>query len=101
MAKTCKVEREKRIAKLSAKYKDRREALIAVIKDPGAEDEAKMEAQRELAKIPRNASPIRYRNRCQLTGRPRAYMRKFRLCRVQFRDLALEGKLPGVTKSSW
>ena len=60
-----------------------------------------MAAYYKLRKMPRDASRTRYRNRCNVTGRPRAYMRKFRMCRITFRELALEGKLPGVTKSSW
>ncbi len=55
----------------------------------------------ELDKLPRNASPVRQHNRCQLTGRPKGYMRKFGLCRVKFREMALQGKIPGVRKSSW
>ncbi len=55
----------------------------------------------ELDKLPRNASPVRQHNRCQLTGRPKGYMRKFGLCRVKFREMALQGKIPGVRESSW
>ena len=55
----------------------------------------------ELDKLPRNASPVRLHNRCQLTGRPKGYMRRFGLCRVKFRELALNGKIPGITKASW
>ena len=61
----------------------------------------KLEASRKLSRIPRNACPIRHRNRCGVTGRPRGYLRKFNMSRVSFRELALEGKIPGVTKSSW
>lgn len=101
MAKTSKVERTKRTKKLLVQYRERREALVAVIKNPDSAPEERSRAYRKLAKMPRDASATRLRNRCELTGRPRAYMRKFRLCRIAFRELALEGKLPGVTKSSW
>lgn len=94
-------EKNKKIARLVAQNKARREALKAIIIDPNATPEAKHEASVKLQSLPRNSSPVRYRNRCGLTGRPRAYLRKFNLCRVAFRDLALEGKIPGVTKSSW
>lgn len=101
MAKKSKIEREKHIAELAVRYQAKREALLAIIKDPGKSMDEKLEAQAKLRKIPRNASPVRQRNRCGLTGRPRGYLRKFDLCRIKFRDLALEGKIPGVTKSSW
>lgn len=101
MAKTCKVERTKRCKKTIEQYQDRREKLVAIIKHPDTPQDERMRAYRKLARMPRDASPTRHKNRCELTGRPRAYMRKFRLSRIKFRDLALEGKLPGVTKSSW
>lgn len=72
-----------------AKYADLREQL----KNEGRYD--------ELDKLPRNASPVRLHNRCKLTGRPRGYMRRFGICRVVFREMALDGKIPGVTKASW
>lgn len=101
MAKTSKIEKNKKISRLIALNKARREALKAIIIDPKASPEEKHEASVKLQSLPRNSSPVRYRNRCGLTGRPRAYLRKFNLCRIAFRDLALEGKIPGVTKSSW
>jgi len=101
VAKKSKIEKNKKIAKLVVKYRVRRELLKAVIADPEAGYEEREEAARKLAKIPRNASPIRYRNRCGLTGRPRGYLRRFNLCRIAFRELSHEGKIPGVTKSSW
>ena len=63
--------------------------------------EERFEARLKLAALPRNSAPSRVRNRCEVTGRPRAYYRKFRLCRIQLRDLANKGLIPGVTKSSW
>lgn len=101
MAKTSMIEKNKKIARLIALNKAKRDALKAIIIDPNATPEEKHEAGVKLQSLPRNASPVRYRNRCGLTGRPRGYLRKFNLCRVTFRELALEGKIPGVTKSSW
>ena len=89
------------MAKESMKARQRkREAMVARY----AEKRAKLKAEgnyEELQKIPRNASPVRWRNRCKITGRPRGYMRVFGVCRNQFRQLASDGKIPGVTKSSW
>lgn len=89
MAKKSMIEREKKRRKLVEKYA----ALRAELKAKG--DYA------ALSQLPKDASPTRLHNRCQLTGRPRGYMRKFGLSRVAFRDLAYEGKLPGVKKASW
>lgn len=78
----------------------KRESMVARY----AEKRAKLKAEgnyEELQKIPRNASPVRLRNRCKITGKPRGYMRVFGVCRNQFRELASNGKIPGVTKSSW
>lgn len=89
MAKTSLIAREKKREKLVAKYAAKRQAL----KEAG--DYA------ALDKLPRNASPVRLHNRCKLTGRPKGYMRKFGICRNMFRQMASDGKIPGVTKSSW
>ena len=101
MAKTSKVVQTKRQAKLIVQYKDRRDKLVAILRDPDSVFEDRLEAYQKLARIPRDSAPTRYRNRCDVTGRPRAYMRKFRMSRLTFRKLAHEGKIPGVTKSSW
>lgn len=101
MAKTCKIEQVKRQKLYIARYADRRAKLVAVIKNPDATLEERTIAYKKIARMPRDASKVRLRNRCELTGRPRAYLRKFRLGRNMFRLLALEGKIPGVTKSSW
>jgi small subunit ribosomal protein S14 len=101
LAKTCKIERTKRVKHKIDQYQDRREKLVAIIKSADTSQDERMRAYRKLARLPRDASPTRLRLRCELTGRPRAFMRKFRLSRIKFRELALEGKLPGVTKSSW
>lgn len=89
MARKSLIARERKRAKLVAKYAERRKLL----KEEGLYE--------ELDKLPRNANPIRLHNRCKLTGRPKGYMRKFGLCRVKFREMALDGKIPGVTKASW
>ena len=84
-----------------SKYAAKKEELKKILKNPNTTDEEFFAAQRKLCKLPRNASKIRIRNRCSITGRPRGYIRKFGLSRITFRELALDGKLPGVTKSSW
>lgn len=89
MARKSVIAREVKRAKMVAKYAERRKAL----KDAGDYD--------GLDKLPKNSSPVRLHNRCKLTGRPKGYMRRFGICRVQFRDLALAGKIPGITKASW
>lgn len=89
MAKESMKAREVKRKKLIARYAEKREQL---------KKEGKWA---ELALLPRNSSPIRLRNRCKLTGRPRGYNRQFGLCRNMFREMALHGKIPGVTKSSW
>ena len=89
MAKKSIIAREAKRRRMVAKYADLREQL----KKEGRYD--------ELDKLPRNASPVRLHNRCRLTGRPKGYMRRFGICRVKFRQMALDGKIPGVTKASW
>lgn len=95
------IQRDAKRARMSAHFRAKREELKALIKNPDTPDEEFYQAQRKLAKLPRNSSPIRCRNRCSITGRPRAFLRKFGLSRITFRELASHGKLPGVTKSSW
>ena len=101
MARLSKVVANEKKAKLIAKYKDRRLELRKKSKDMTLSDEERAEARYKLSKLPRNSAEVRHRNRCGLTGRPRAYYRKFNLSRIAFRELALEGMIPGVTKSSW
>ncbi len=101
MAKKGKVEQNNRRAEIIQRYAERRRVLVAVIKDPEATPLEKREAQMAIRKMPRDASATRYRNRCQLTGRPRAFIRKFGMSRIAFRENSLEGMIPGVTKSSW
>lgn len=101
MAKVGMVEREKKRERLAKKYCAKREKLLAVARDRNAKPEDVFKANMELAKLPRNAAPIRQRNRCKSTGRPRGVYRRFNLCRIELRRLASVGELPGVTKSSW
>ena len=101
MATTAKVATNERRRKLAAKYRKVREELRALIKDPNADPAAKAEALRKIQALPRNSSQTRVRNRCVLTGRPRAYYRKFGLSRIMLRELGLRGEIPGLLKSSW
>ena len=101
MAKKSAIQRNLKRQRLVEKYSAKRAELKAILANPETTDEAFFDAQRKLAAIPRNASPVRIKNRCLSTGRPRAYIRRFRLSRIAFRELALAGKIPGVTKSSW
>lgn len=101
MAKLSMILKNKRRAKTAAKFADKRSALKNVIKNPKSSREEVEAAYVKLQKMPRDASKTRIRNRCELTGRPRAYLRKFGLSRIAMRNLALSGDLPGVTKSSW
>jgi len=101
MAKVSMVQRDLKRRKLYAKYKDKRENLLSKSKDKNISTEERFEARLKLAQLPRNSSKNRIRNRCLLTGRPRGVYRKFGLSRIAFRELASDGKLPGVVKSSW
>ncbi len=101
MAKVSAVQRDLKRRKLVKKHAAKREALKEVIYNKDAPVEERFQAALELAELPRNSSKTRVRNRCALTGRPRAHHRKFRLSRVSLRDLASRGELPGITKSSW
>ena len=101
MAKLSSINKNERRKKLVKKYAGRYAKLKAIANDQSADDSDRLIARLKMAEIPRNGNPTRVRNRCELTGRPRAYYRKFRLCRVQLRDLANKGLIPGVVKSSW
>ncbi len=101
MAKTCMIERDKKRRKLVKSLEGKRAKLKAIIRDRKAPQEERFAAVLQLAEMPRNSSKTRVRNRCALSGRPRAYYRKFNLSRIALRDLASRGELPGVTKSSW
>jgi len=101
MAKLAVVLRQKKRVKLVAKFKARRAQLIEIMQDSRASDDAKEQARAKLQKLPRDSSPVRLRNRCALTGRPRGVYSKFGLGRSKLRDLALKGEVPGVIKASW
>lgn len=101
MAKLALINREEKRRKLVAKYAAKRAELIATIKDTKLSDEERMVARLKLQQLPRNSSPVRQRNRCALTGRPRGVFRKFGLGRSKIRDLVFRGEVPGVTKASW
>jgi len=101
MAKTSAIHRQLKREKLVRKYAAKRAELKHRSKDMSLSPEERQQAREQLAKLPRNSSPVRLRTRCQLTGRPRAVYRKFMLSRIAFRELALTGQLPGVHKASW
>ena len=101
MASKAKIAQNERRKVLVDRYRERRQELKKTIKNPTTPAAERMAAVQELNKLPRNSSPIRIRNRCGLTGRPRGYYRKFGLSRVALRELALRGDLPGVIKASW
>jgi small subunit ribosomal protein S14 len=101
MAKKSAIQRDLKRRRLIAKFANKRSELKAILANPETSDEEFYKAQAKLTKLPKNSSPIRARNRCSITGRPRAHIRKFGLSRITFRELASKGKLPGVTKSSW
>lgn len=101
MAKLALKNREAKRAKMVAKYAAKRAELVAIINNEKLSDDERMAARLKLQQLPRNASPVRQRNRCALTGRPRGVFRKFGLCRNKLRDIAMRGEVPGMTKASW
>lgn len=101
MPKTSAIEKNNRRIALVQKYAAKRAELKAILANPNSSDEEFFAAQKAMSKLPKNSSPIRVRNRCALSGRPRGYIRRYRVSRITFRELALSGKIPGVTKSSW
>jgi small subunit ribosomal protein S14 len=101
MAKLALKLRDQKRRQTVEKFKAKRAALMEIIQDPRASDEAREEARSKLQKLPRDASPVRLRNRCAMTGRPRGVYRKFGLGRNKLRELALRGEVPGVIKASW
>ena len=101
MAKKSVIQRALKRERLVKKYAAKRTELKKVLADPNDSEDAFYAAQRALTKLPRNSSLVRKKNRCSISGRPRAYIRKFGLSRITFRELALNGQIPGVTKASW
>ncbi len=101
MAKTSSVEKNRRRQKLSAQQAPKRAKLKAILHDKDVAGEERFVAQLKLAAMPRNGAKTRVRNRCELTGRPRSFYRKFKLSRIALRELASTGQIPGMVKSSW
>lgn len=101
MAKKSKIARNEQRREIVARYATRRAELKETVRSPRTTDEQKAAAQLALQRLPRDASPTRVRNRDVVDGRPRAYLRAFGLSRINLRDMAHRGELPGVTKSSW
>ena len=101
MAKTSSIQRNLKRIRLVKKFSKKREDLKKIIKNKKLPLEERFAAQLKLAKIPRNSAKVRIRNRCEITGRPRGVYRKLKISRIALRDLASEGKIPGMTKSSW
>jgi small subunit ribosomal protein S14 len=101
VAKTSLIEREKKRELLVKKYAPKRAELNAIIDDQSKSEEERFQARLKLQQLPRNSSPTRLRNRCELTGRPRGTYRKFGLARSKLREIAMRGEVPGMTKASW
>jgi small subunit ribosomal protein S14 len=101
MAKKSSIAKNQRRERLVEKYAAKRAELKSILANPNASDEEFFEAQRKLSKLPRNSARTRLRNRCAITGRPRAFIHRFGLSRLTFREMALDGRIPGVVKSSW
>ena len=101
MAKTNMIQREKRRSQVVRKYAVKRAQLKEIIRSPKSSPEQRLAAQAQLQSQPRDASASRHRNRCQITGRSRGTLRKFKLSRIMLRELALAGQIPGLRKASW
>jgi small subunit ribosomal protein S14 len=101
MAKKSAVNRNEMVRKMVKQFTAKRDALKAIANDESRPLEERFEARLKLAELPRNSSPTRYRNRCQLTGRPRAFYRKLKMSRIALRELGSNGQIPGLVKSSW
>jgi small subunit ribosomal protein S14 len=101
MAKTSSIEKNKRRMRLAKRYDARRSKLRTVARDKNASMEERFAATLKLAELPRNSAKVRIRNRCEITGRPRAYYRKLRMSRIALRELGSKGVIPGLVKSSW
>jgi small subunit ribosomal protein S14 len=101
MAKTALINRDQKRRKMVKKFAAKRVQLLALINDQKLSQEDRYEARLKMQKLPRDASPVRLRNRCALTGRPRGVFSKFGLGRSKLRDIAMRGEIPGVIKASW
>ena len=101
MAKTSAIYRDKKRRKMVARFADRRAELKNAVKDESLPMEERFQASLKLAELPRNSSKVRIHNRCEITGRPRAYYRKLKMSRIALRELGSAGLIPGLVKSSW
>jgi small subunit ribosomal protein S14 len=101
MAKKSAINRNERVKRLVKQYAAKREALKAIANDEARPLEERFDARLKLAELPRNSAKTRIRNRCLLTGRPRAYYRKLKMSRIALRELGSQGQIPGLVKSSW
>lgn len=101
MAKLALINREEKRRKTVKKYAAKRAELFAIVNDIKAGEEERADARAKLERLPRDSSPVRLRNRCKLTGRPRGTYRKFGLARSKLREIAMRGEIPGITKASW
>ncbi len=101
MAKKSMIVKNIRRKQIVERYRERRMELKKILKNPSVSEDEKQVARVKLEKMPRDSNPIRIRNRCVVTGRPRSYYRKFGLSRITFREMALKGEIPGITKASW
>ena len=101
MAKKSMIVKNIRRKQIVERYKEKRMELKKILKSPKISEEEKQVARQKLEKMPRDSNKIRIRNRCVVTGRPRSYYRKFGLSRITFREMALRGEIPGITKASW
>lgn len=101
MAKKCSIAKQKKREILVKSKWDKRQKLKKIVMDLSASDEDKLQAQMSLDKLPKNSSPVRLHSRCQITGRARGFLRKFKLSRLCFREMANKGLIPGIFKASW
>ena len=101
MAKKSSIEKNERRRRMAKRYEAKRTELKTIVMDQARPIEERFDAQLKLAELPRNSSPVRIRNRCEMTGRPRAYYRKLKVSRIALREMASAGLIPGMVKSSW
>ena len=101
MAKTSSIEKNKRRARMAKRFAGRRAKLKKIARDRNVSMEERFAATLKLAELPRNSAKVRVRNRCEVTGRPRAYYRKLKMSRIALRELGSQGQIPGLVKSSW
>lgn len=101
MAKKSMVERDLKRRKMAARLESKRAELKAIVNDKSKPADERFQATLKLAKLPRNSSKVRIRNRCEISGRPRGYYRKLRMSRIALRELTSRGEVPGMVKSSW